>query len=95
MGADHTMARVNKPLKRGILPFSLQEKELLTKLYVNDGLLATEVGEKLKVSARLIYSRLKAHGISKVHPITGVRNKFRAAKYCKSCGQQLPSKSST
>ncbi len=85
------MARRDKPLKPRLLPLSLKEKEFLIKSYLKDELSAPELAERLKVSPRLIYSRLKAHGISKEHPITGIKHKYRSAKYCPHCGQVLPS----
>ncbi len=83
------MPRGNMALKPGLMPLSLKEKEFLEKTYLTRDLSPAEIGEKLDVSPRLIYSRLKAHGISKKHPITGVQKKPRRGRYCTHCGQSL------
>ncbi len=83
------MPRGNMVLKPGLMPLSLKEKEYLERTYLKKNLSPAEIGEALNVSPRLIYSRLRAHGISKQHPITGTKKKFRSGKYCTHCGQSL------
>jgi hypothetical protein len=84
---------MSKELKAGLIPLSAKERAFLTRHYIDQNLSPVELSERLNVSVRLIYSRLRAHGISKTHPVTGVRNRFaKTVKYCESCGQSLPTK---
>ena len=69
-------------------PMSLQERELLERLYIKKNLSAAQIAEKLHCAERTIFNRLKAHGISREHPVTGIKNIFPPTNYCPHCGQE-------
>lgn len=82
-----------KHIQASIVPLSEQERDLLHRLYVKQDLSAGEIAERLSapgagVSERTIFSRLRAHGISKPYS----DHRFKKCKYCPTCKQQMPKK---
>ena len=76
-----------RPLAPPIIAMSIQERDLLYRLYVEKDKSAGEIADKFGVSERYVYTRLKEHGISK--------DGYGKQKpvYCPTCGQHWQKKS--
>ena len=77
------MPTSKRPLAPRLMPMSIQERDLLYKLYVKQNKTAQELADKFGMSERLVFTRLRQHGISKVG------YKKRLPHYCPTCGQQV------
>ena len=82
------MPTSKKPICNKFAPMSIAERELLESWYIDQDYSAEEIAIVFKVSERLIYMRLKEHGISKPNP-NGKLNKYKSPHYCGSCGQVI------
>ena len=76
------MGKSIRALKPRLRPLSVQERDLLYQLYVEENMNAEQIANKFGRSERLVFMRLRQHAIRK----TGYKKKVPA--YCLCCGRQ-------